>query len=163
MPHAPASAAADPEPVMNLLRPTAGRSAIACGALALALLGIAEAGRAAPPFPFDQILQLDVAPMRPLKRVPVLSVAPNGEASIGLWCKTVRGRVELAGSAMRIEAGPLPSELPRYMSDGQCTDERMKADQETLDALTQVTGWRAQGGAVVFSGPTTLKFHPSSN
>lgn len=163
MPPAAASAAADPEPAMTILRPSAGRPAIACAVFALTLLGIAGAGRAAPAFPFDQILRLDVAPMRPVKRVPILTVEPNGEATIGLWCKTVRGRVALAGNAMRIEAGPLPDALPRYMSDGQCTDERMKADQDTLDALTQVTGWQARGGAVVLTGATPLTFRASSN
>lgn len=106
---------------------------------------------------------LDVKPMPPVKRVPILTVSQDGEATIGLWCKTVRARAELADGALRIEPGPLPDELPQYMVDGQCTDERIKADRDTLDALGQVTGWRRQGDAIVLTGATPLKFRPSSN
>ena len=106
---------------------------------------------------------LDVKPMPPVKRVPILTVEQNGEATIGLWCKTVRARAELTDGAMRIEPAPLPDELPQYMVDGQCTDERMKADQDTLAALAQVTSWRRQGGAIVLTGAAPLKFRPSSN
>jgi hypothetical protein len=141
----------------------AGRSCFACGVLALGLLAGASVLRAADQFPFDQTLMLDVKPMPPVKRVPILTVDQNGEATIGLWCKTVRARAALTDSAMRIEPGPLPDDLPQYVVDGQCTDERMKADQDTLDALTQVTGWRRQGGAIVLTGAAPLKFRPSSN
>lgn len=148
---------------MTLLRPTAGRHVFVCGALALTLLGLAGAVRAAQPFPFDQMLMLDIAPMRPIKRVPLLTVAKSGEATIGLWCKTVRGRVELSDSAIRIEPGPLPDALPQYMIDGQCSDARLQADQDTLAALSQVTGWSARGDALVLSGPTTFRFRLSTN
>jgi hypothetical protein len=148
---------------MKLLRPTAGRHAFVCGALALTLFGLAGAVRATQPFPFDQTLMLDVAPMRPIKRVPILTVAKNGEATIGLWCKTVRGRVDISDSAIRIEAGPLPDALPQYMIDGQCSDARMQADQETLAALAQVTGWSARGDAVLLIGPRTFRFRVSTN
>ena len=148
---------------MSAFRLTAGRPGFVCGALVLALLAGCSLVRAADRFPFDQTLMLDVKPMPPVKRVPILTVTQTGDATIGLWCKTVRGRVELTDNAMRIEPGPLPDDLPQYMVDGQCTDERMKADQDTLSALAQVTGWRRQGGAVVLTGATQLKFRPSSN
>lgn len=148
---------------MTVVRLTASRYSFVLGALALMLVGLAGLGRAAQPFPFDQTLMLDVAPMRPLKRVPVLTVAHNGEATIGLWCKTVRGRVELSDNTIRIEPGPIPTELPRYMIDGQCSDARMQADLDTLTALIQVTGWRAQGDALVLSGPKTFRFRLSTN
>lgn len=106
---------------------------------------------------------LDAAPMPPLKRVPVLNVGADGGATIFLWCQTVRGRVQLSDSAIRIETGPLPDGLPQYMSEGQCTSERMQADLATLSALTQVTGWRRQGQALVLTGPTTLTFRPSDH
>ena len=141
-------------------RLSAGRKALAGGVLALLLAGPAAAVQ---PFPFDQILQLDVAPMRPVKRVPILTVAKNGEATIGLWCKTVRGRVELSAGAIRIEAGPLPEALPQYMVDGQCSEPRLQADQDTLAALSLVTGWRARGDALVLSGPTNFRFRVSTN
>ena len=148
---------------MSVHRPIAGRRWFACSALTLGLLTGVYSVRAADTFPFDQTLMLDVRPMPPVKRVPILTVSENGEAVIVLWCKTVRARAELADGAMRIEPGPLPDDLPRYMVDGQCTDERMKADVETLAALAEVTGWRRQGSAVVLIGVTQLKFRPSSN
>lgn len=148
---------------MTAVRPIAGRSAIVLTALVVALLAVCDLSRAAEPFPFDRELLLDVRPMPPVKRVPVLMVEPNGAATIDLWCQTVKGRVELSATAIRIEPGPLPEGLPRYMSDGQCTPERMQADQEVLTELAQVTDWRAHGDAVVLRGPTTLRFRVSSH
>jgi heat shock protein HslJ len=144
---------------MSTFRLIAGRLGFACGAIALAL----AAAVAAESFPFEQPLMLEVKPMLPVKRVPILTVEPNGDATIGLWCKTVRGRVQVSKSEIKIEAAPLPDGLPQYMVDGQCTDERMKADLDTLAALAQVTGWRKQGGMLVLTGAAPLKFRPSSN
>jgi hypothetical protein len=156
-----AAATACPEHMMPVLRLIAGRPAIACCVLAVGLLTAWVASRASEPFPFDQELILDARPMPPVKRVPVLMVAPNGAATIDLWCQTVNGRVELSDTAIRIEPGPLPDGLPRYMSDGQCTPERMQADLQVLTELTQVTDWQAHGDAVVLRGPTTLRFRRS--
>ena len=149
---------------MTRFRPTTGRKFFV-RALITAGLGLAAAASVAATgqFPFDQDLLLDAAPMRPLKRVPVLNVASDGSATIFLWCQTVRGRVEVSPGAIRIEPGPLPQELPRYMVDGQCTPERVDADLATLTALTQVTGWRRQGQDVVLMGPMTLVFRPSNH
>jgi len=141
----------------------AGRHGFVCGALLLALLASSGLARAADSFPFDQTLMLDIKPMPPVKRVPILIVEQNGDATIGLWCKTVRGRVDLTDTTMHIESNPLPEVLPQYMANGQCTDERMKADQDTLDALKQVTSWRRQGRVIVLNGATPLKFRPSDN
>ena len=148
---------------MTSIRLIAGRPAIAWCVLAAGLLTTWIPSRAAEPFPFDQELLLDVRPMPPVKRVPVLLVAPNGAVTIDLWCQTVQGRVQLSHSAIRIEPGPLPDGLPRYMSDGQCTPERMRADQEVLTELAQVTGWRVHGDVVVLRGPTPLTFRLSSH
>ncbi len=131
--------------------------------LAAGLFGAGGTGRAAEPFPFDRELLLDVAPMPPAKRVPILMVEPSGEATIDLWCKTVRGRVQFTGDAIHIETGPLPEALPQYMSSGQCTPERVQADAELLAALAQVSEWRQQGGAVLLVGAQTLKFRPSDH
>ncbi len=143
-------------------RLTAGWHAIACYVL-FGLLMAFGASFAAESFPFDRELLLDVRPMRPVKRVPVLNVAPDGAATIDLWCKTVQGRIELSNDAVHIELGPLPEELPRYMSAGQCTPERMQADQEVLADMAQVTTWRRQGQAIVLVGPKTLRFRPSDH
>jgi hypothetical protein len=75
----------------------------------------------------------------------------------------VKGRVQLSDSAIRIEPGPLPVGLPRYMSDGQCTPERMQADQEVLAEMVQVTGWRRQGDIVVLIGPRTFRYRLGTN
>jgi heat shock protein HslJ len=134
------------------------------GILAIALLSIASFCQAAEAdFPFDQELLLDAAPMRPAKRMPMLTVAQNGTATIDLWCKTVTGHVELSDAAIKIEPEPLPDGLPQMMSNGQCTEARMQADTDMLAAISQVTAWRRQGSAVILAGPTTLKFRPVSN
>jgi hypothetical protein len=124
---------------------------------------ICGAAATADQFPFDQELLLDAAPMRPGKRMPILTVEPNGSAKIDLWCKTVSARLEISDTAMKIEPGPLPEGLPEMMSAGQCTPERIKADEELLADLTQVTAWHRQNGGIVLVGPTTLKFRPSDH
>ena len=61
--------------------------------------------------------------------------------------------MQLSDSAIRIEPGPLPDGLPQYMTDGQCTAERMEADQDDARrAFAQVTGWQRQGQTVVLEG-----------
>jgi hypothetical protein len=153
-----------PCPENNMIdpRPAAGRPAIVCCVL-LGLLAAFGTSRAAETFPFDRELLLDVRPMPPVKRVPVLNVAANGAAIIDLWCRTVTGRVELAQDAIRIEPGPLSEDLPRYMTPGQCTPERMQADQELLADIAQVTTWRRQGQAIVLVGSKTLRLRPSDH
>lgn len=147
---------------MSMFRLVAGRLAfVLCSVLALRPAGSNLS--AAEPFPFDRPLVLDIKPMPPLKRVPILTVEAEGGATIDLWCKTVRGRAEFSGDAIKIEAGPLPDAMPQYMAEGQCTDQRMAADEEMLAALTQVTSWRQQGGMVILTGATAMKFRPSSN
>lgn len=146
---------------MSFIRLIAGRHIFACGIFAALLLP--GAAVAADEFPFDQQLILDAAPMRPGKRMPMLSVAPNGDATIGLWCKSVSARVELSDATIRIEPGPLPDALPEMMGNGQCTPERIQADQDLLGLLSQVTSWQERDGAIVLAGQTTLKFRPASN
>src|SRR5947199_5795196 len=97
---------------------------------AILILLTCGTGIAAEPFPFDQELMLDASPIRPGKRMPALTVEPNGNARIDLWCRTVSARIEISEAAMKIEAGPLPEGLPEMMSAGQCTPERMQADEE---------------------------------
>ena len=147
---------------MRFGRLIAGRVLIICG-IAVGLLLDAGLGRAADRFPFDRELLLDVAPMPPVKHVPILNVSQRGNATVDLWCKTVAARVTLADSDIHIETAPLPETLPPYMIDGQCTPKRMQADADTLAALAQVTAWRRQGQAIVLLGPTQLKFRPSDH
>jgi hypothetical protein len=120
-------------------------------------------GIAAEPFPFDRELLLDATPMRPGKRMPLLTVEPSGGARIDLWCRAVPARIEISDSAMKIEAGPLPEGLPAVMGAGQCTPERMQADEELFAALNQVSGWRPDGEGIVLEGPRPLKFRISDH
>ena len=60
---------------MRVIHLNAGRQIFACAALAIILSsGLATA---ADQFPFDQELLLDAAPMRPAKRMPILTVEPK--------------------------------------------------------------------------------------
>ena len=131
-------------------------------AVALSLLAC---GAAAPAdqFPFDQEFLLDAAPMRPGKRMPILLIERTGNAKIDLWCKSVPARIDISDMTMKIEPGPLPEGLPEMLSAGQCTPERMQADQELLTVLTQVTGWQRQDEGIVLLGQSTLKFRPSDH
>jgi heat shock protein HslJ len=49
------------------------------------------------------------------------------------------------------------------MGNGQCTPERIQADQDLLTALAQSTAWRMQGSALLLDGVKPLKFKPASN
>lgn len=138
------------------------RSVIAAGLILLVAAGL-RVGVAADRFPYDRDMLLDAGRMGRVKRVPVLNVAADGRATIDLWCRTVPGRVQLSGLSIRIEPGPLPLGLPRYMSDGQCTPARMQADNDTLAALAQVTGWRRHGDTVMLTGAQTLRFRVSNH
>ncbi len=134
------------------------------GVLAAALLLLVQGlALAADAFPFDRELLLDAAPMRPGQRMPILTVEENGTARLDLWCRTVPARVEISEMAIKIEPGPLPEDLPAMQSAGQCTPERVKADEEILAAFSQVTAWRRQGEAIVLEGTTTLRFRASDH
>jgi hypothetical protein len=140
------------------------RGVFARGAVAaIFVLLMCGSGIAAESFPFDQELLLDAAPMRPGKRVPGLTVEPNGNAKIDLWCRTVSARIELDDAAMKIEAGSLPEGQPGMMSAGQCTPERMQADEELLATLGLTTGWRRTEEGIVLEGEKSLKFRTSDH
>jgi hypothetical protein len=134
------------------------------GALAaVCLVLICGLGATAQSFPFGRELLLDAAPMRPGKRMPILTVEANGEARIDLWCRTVPARVQITDMAMKIEPAPLPEELPAMQGAGQCTPERIKADEEMLASIVQVTEWRWEDDAILLLGPATMKFRPATN
>jgi heat shock protein HslJ len=118
---------------------------------------------AEPDFPFDQELVLDAPPMRPAKHRPSLTVAASGAATLDLWCKSVPAQVEFTDDGIKIVAGPLPDALPQMMGNGQCAPDRMQADQTLLDALSQMSGWKRQGDAVVLTGATTLRYLKPTN
>ena len=67
-----------------MVRTTVGR------AFALGVAGFvisAACACAQEDFPFEHELLLDAHPMKGSKRIPVLSVEPDGTATIDLWCK----------------------------------------------------------------------------
>jgi len=136
------------------------RAACCTAILALVLPFCAQA---ADEFPFDRELVMEAKRIGVSKRLPMLTVEPNGKAVIDLWCKTVPGRIDLEGGSFKIEAAPLPEELPSMVGPGQCTPERMQADQDLLAALAQVTEWQVKGDSVTLTGPTVFRFHASSH
>ena len=146
---------------MSVIRLNAERQIIAGAALAVILSsGLATA---VDQFPLDQELLLDAAPMRPGKRMPILVVEANGHANIDLWCKTVSARVDISGTAIKIETDALPEGLPEMLSAGQCTPERINADEKLLADFAQVTAWQRENGGIVLLGPTPLKFRLSDH
>jgi hypothetical protein len=134
------------------------------GAIAAVLVFLTcGAGVPAESFPFDRELLLDAAPMRPGKRMPLLVVEPNGNARIDLWCRTVSARIDISDAVIKIETGALPEGQPETMSAGQCTPERMQADEELLVFLSRITGWRRDGEDIVLEGEKSLKFRTSDH
>src|SRR5215470_14001435 len=70
-----------------------------CVAALAALLAIGTTSLAADrTFPFDSELLLDAKPMKGSKRVPIMTVARNGEAEIDLWCNSVQGQIVVVDS-----------------------------------------------------------------
>jgi heat shock protein HslJ len=149
---------------MSFIRLGSGRRFIVCGVLLVALMAQTK-GRAQPAegFPFDQELLLNVAPMRPGKRMPSITIERNGNAVIDLWCKSVPARVEFSDSGMKIETPVLPDDLPQMQSSGQCTPERMAADAALLEKFSAVTAWQREGSAIVLDGPVRMKFSAPTN
>ncbi len=133
---------------------------------ALALFaGMLSGAALAQQFPFDQVLVLDAQRIGPLKRVPVLTIGADGRTTVDLWCQTVPALFEVNGADIKIQTAPLPDTLPLYMSTGQCSPERIQADAELLEQLTQTSAWQRQGDTVSLSGPggVPLRFRLSSH
>jgi heat shock protein HslJ len=106
-------------------------------------------------FPYSRDLVLDARPMRGGKRVPVLSVEPNGAAQIDLWCKRGQGQAVIAGDTITI--------IVQNMTDETCTPERAQADEQLILALSQVTTWSFRGDVVTLNGGSTLRFRAAAN
>lgn len=150
---------------MNSLRRTARRLAVAAALSVVAAPGGAATAMAQS-FPLGQVLVLDAPRIGSLKRVPVITTESDGTATIDLWCKTVAARLTIEGAGIRIETAPLPQAMPQYMMTGQCSDERMQADVDTLTALTQATQWQRRGDHIALGGADgapALRFTLSSH
>lgn len=156
-----------------MMRWSTGR-AMACGLLAATVgwsaAGLRSAGaQTAVAFPFDRELLLDAAPMRPSKRLPSITVARDGRATIDLWCRSVTGQVALGEGTLTVTVDIQPQDLaqqppPAMQGPGQCNEARERADAALLDALIQATGWRQQNEAVLLTGAgLSLRFQPATN
>ena len=135
------------------------RPLLLCAFGVLAVLPAAGQGA----FPYGRDLLLDARPMRPGKRMPGLTVAPDGRAAIDLWCRSVGAQVTVTGDTVRIEIAELPPEPPAQQSRDQCTPERMSADETLRQTLLGATEWRLKGEAVELKGAATLLYRPMTN
>ena len=109
----------------------------------------------AEPFPFGSELVLDANPMRGSKKIPVLDIGQNGAAEIDLWCNSVKAQLVVAANTITIITGE--------MSSRQCPPDRARADDDLLTALNQVTNWRMEDSALVFTGGKTVRFLRQTN
>jgi heat shock protein HslJ len=101
-------------------------------------------------FPFDQELMLDARPMKGSKRVPIIEVGASGEASIDMWCNTVKAQLVVAGDTITVVTGT--------KTDRQCTPERVRGDDDLLAVLGQVTNWRRDDELLTLRGARTVRF-----
>src|SRR5262245_48673183 len=118
--------------------PRSGRRRLRFLALAVfAIAGLAPATAAERGFPFDDELLLDARPMKGSKRVPSLLVRQSGEALIEAWCNKISAQFALAGDTITMVSGK--------RTEQTCAADRMKADDDLIAALAEVTNWRRDG------------------
>jgi heat shock protein HslJ len=106
-------------------------------------------------FPFDSEIMLDAKPMKGSKRVPVIGIGPNGEASMDLWCNSTAGRFVVVDNTVTVITGT--------RTDRQCDAARMRGDDDFLAALAEVTTWSRAGDLVTLQGARTLRFRVPTN
>ncbi len=129
---------------------------IAAAALAVLALALPQAGQASGRgFPFDHELRFDGDPLRGSRRVPGLQISARGAAEIDLWCASGKGHAVIIKNSITI--------VPLSMQDNQCPPDHLRMDEELLNRLTEVTGWRWDGHVLVLTGPRPLRFRPASN
>jgi len=124
------------------------------------LLGLATLAGAAPcafaqSFPYGGELRLNVNPMRGSKKVPVLDIGERGTAEIEMWCNSIKAQLIIAADTITIITGE--------MSARQCAPDVLRADDELMAALNQVTNWRMESSALVLTGGKTLRFRVQTN
>ena len=122
---------------------------------ALLLAGLTAAEAAERGFPYDDEFMLDARPMRGSKRVPSLLVKQNGEATIEAWCNTVTAQFVIAAATITMSGG--------QRTEQQCTPERMKADDDLIAALVEITTWRRDGSVLTLRGPKALRFRSATH
>ena len=103
----------------------------------------------------DIELMLDAKPMKGSKRIPVLTIGPNGKAEIDLWCNSVEGQVVVVDSTITVMTGA--------KTQRQCDAARTRGDDELLAALLQATTWSREGDILTLRGAKTLRFRQATN
>jgi len=125
-------------------------------ALAVCVLGgIVAADAAERGFPYNSELMMDAKPLRGSKRVPMLVIGAKGEAKIEGWCNNVEAQMVVAADTLTILTGA--------STEQQCPAERMRADQDLMAVLMEITHWRREGDVLMLRGTKTLRFRTMTN
>ena len=125
-------------------------------ALAVCVLGgIVAADAADRGFPYNSELMMDAKPMRGSKRVPMLVIGAKGEAKIEGWCNDVEAQMVVAADTLTILTGA--------STEQQCPAERLRADQDLMAVLMEITHWRRDGDVLTLRGTKTLRFRTMTN
>jgi heat shock protein HslJ len=128
-----------------------GVALLACFFGAMAAADAAERG-----FPYNSELMMDAKPMRGSKRVPMLVIRAQGEATIEGWCNDVKAQFVVAGDTLTILTGA--------STEQQCPAERMRADEELMAVIMDITHWRREGDLLTLrGGKTPLRFRTMTN
>jgi heat shock protein HslJ len=106
-------------------------------------------------FPFDAELMLDAKPIKGSKRIPVMTIGPNGKAEIDMWCNSIEGQVVVVDSTITVMTGTKTAR--------QCDPARTRGDDELLEALLQATTWSREGDILTLRGAKTLRFRQATN
>lgn len=106
-------------------------------------------------FPYDQEMLLEAKPLPGSRRVPMMEIHPNGQASVDLWCHSAVAEIAVSGNEIKFN---FVSAKPE-----NCTPERIELDQQMAKALVEVTNWRRTNDIVEFIGPTTFRFRISTH
>ena len=107
-------------------------------------------------FPYNSELIMDAKPMRGSKRVPMLVIGAQGETTIEGWCNNVKAQLVVAADTVTILTGA--------STEQQCAPERMRADEELMTALMEITHWRRDADVLTLrGGKTPLRFRSMTN
>jgi heat shock protein HslJ len=106
-------------------------------------------------FPFDSELMLDAKPMKGSKRIPVMTIGPNGKAEIDMWCNSIEGQLVVVEGTIAVMTGAKTTR--------QCDPARIRGDDELLEALLQATTWSREGDILTLRGAKTLRFRQATN
>jgi heat shock protein HslJ len=126
--------------------------------LTTAMLGavlVPTVSAAAQEFPFGLEMTLDAAPKPGSKRIPNIEIGDRGEARLELWCNGGVGQFSVAGDTVIF--------VPGAMTQRNCPEDLIAADNALLAQLGAATNWTRQGDIVTLTGSGTLRFHLNTN